>query len=160
MDDSILKEGGRMTIEWRPGMTIDNGAIDDDHRYLISLINDYECLMAEGFDQTAILKILDSLRYYTIYHFTREEATQRAVDYPSAESHAAEHKRLIDCVDYAIRLLSRDITSDRREEIKGQVARLLQNWLISHILKHDVTMRPYARNIRTVMGKAPPISSA
>jgi len=146
-------------VQWREGMAIDGGVIDDDHRHLISLINDYEELMAKGFDQGAILKVLQSLKFYTVYHFTREEAAQRAANYPEAETHAAEHKRLIDCVDYAMLLLGREIAGDRRDELKGQVARLLNNWLVSHIIKYDIPMRPYVRNMRLFMGKQAPIST-
>lgn len=148
-----------MPLQWRDGLSIDGGTIDDDHRYLIELINNYEDLMERPFDREAIVKILNSLKYYTVYHFIREEAAQREVDYPDQETHAAEHRRLIGCVDYAIRLLDQEIEGSRLEAIKSQVARLLNNWLIAHIIKFDIPMRPHFRNVKAFMGRRAPIST-
>ena len=148
-----------MPVQWRPAMAIDQAVIDDDHRYLISLINSVEALCSRDFDQAALLKVLDSLKYYTVYHFTREEAAQRAVSYPDADAHAAEHKRLIETVDRVIALVSQEIAPDKHERIRAEISALLKGWLVEHIIKHDIPMRPYVRNIRAFMGRAAPIST-
>ncbi|MEI6557516.1 MAG: bacteriohemerythrin [Rhodospirillaceae bacterium] len=148
-----------MAIEWRPAMAIDNAALDDDHRYLIGLINSVEALCQQSFDQGALLKILGSLKYYTVYHFVREEAAQRAAGFPHAEAHALEHKQLIATVDQAVALVSQEITPDKHERIRAEITALLNGWLIQHIIKHDIPMRPYVRNIRAFMGRAAPLST-
>jgi hemerythrin len=149
-----------MTVQWRAAMTIDKAVIDDDHRYLISLTNEVAAVIDQGFDQEALLKVLNSLKYYTVYHFVREEAAQRAADYPAAKDHAAEHRRLIGAVDQVIALLEQEIDPDKHERIKDQIALLLNNWLIAHIIKHDLPMRPYVQRMRAAMDGALPIIRA
>lgn len=148
-----------MAIQWRPAMAIDNGVIDDDHRHLIGLINSVAELCDHDFDQTALLKVLDSLKYYTVYHFAREEGAQRAAGFPDTEPHAREHRQLIETVDRVIALVSRDIAPERREPIRSEIMSLLKGWLVDHIIKHDIPMRPYVRNIRAFMGRSAPLST-
>ena len=148
-----------MPVQWRPAMSIDGATIDDDHRHLIGLINNVETLCAGEFDRTALLKVLDSLKYYTVYHFVREEAAQRAAVFPDCERHAGEPKRLVETVDRAIVLVSGDIPPDKREPVRREIMLLLKGWLIDHILKHDMSMRPYVRNIRAFMGRSAPLST-
>ena len=148
-----------MAVTWRPAMAIDQAVIDDDHRYLIELINSLESQCDRDFDQAALLKLLGSLKYYTVYHFVREEAAQRAANYPAADAHALEHKRLVETVDQVISLVSQEITSDKQERIREKISSLLKGWLVEHIIKHDIPMRPYVRNIRAFMGRSAPLST-
>ena len=148
-----------MPVQWRQTMGIDGAVIDDDHRYLIDLLNSVESLGNLDFDQAALLKVLSTLKYYTVYHFVREEAAQRAAGYPDAEAHAAEHKKLIETVDRVIALVEQEMSADKRERVCREINILLKGWLIDHIIKHDIPMRPYVRNIRAFMGRSAPLSS-
>ena len=148
-----------MPIQWRPAMAIDDGGIDDDHRHLIELINAAEALCDRAFDQGALLKILDSLKYYTVYHFVREEAAMRAAGYPDLEVHAGEHRQLVETVRKAVLLVSREIAPDRHERIRAEILTLLKSWLVDHIIKHDIPMRPYVRNNRAFAGRSAPVST-
>ena len=148
-----------MPVEWRPAMAIDRAAIDDDHRYLIDMTNSVEALCNRGFDQPALLKILDSLKYYTVYHFTREEAAQRAAAYPDVEAHAREHKKLIETVDRVIALVSQEITPDKQQRIRADIMALFKGWLVDHIIKHDIPMRPYVGTMRAATRGLAPLST-
>ena len=147
-----------MRIEWRTAMTVDGALIDDDHRYLFKLINAFNASLDREFDQGEIKTILSSLKYYTVYHFVREEAAQVAALYPDHARHSAEHRRLVGLVDRAVAMLEHDIPPDQQSRIKHQISRLLQNWLVTHIIKFDLPMRPHVRNIRSAMRGVTPIS--
>jgi hemerythrin len=147
-----------MAIQWRKALSIDGGVIDQDHRFLLKLINDYEALMEREFDQVAIIKVLQSLRYYTVYHFVREEAAQKGGKYADAELHAAEHRRLVSYVDQAIAMLEADSVHQKTREVKDEVARLLKNWLLDHIIKWDIPMRPFVKQMNTITNQYTPIS--
>ncbi|MEI6558672.1 MAG: hypothetical protein WCO00_09715 [Rhodospirillaceae bacterium] len=47
-----------MVVVWREAMSIDGGPIDDDHRYLFSLINEIESLLDGKFAKPEILTAL------------------------------------------------------------------------------------------------------
>jgi len=148
-----------MAIEWRPAMSVDGGVIDDDHRYLISLINQFNDAIDNDADLDEVRRILGSLKYYTVYHFVREQAAQKAAEYPSRESHAQEHKSLVESVDSVMKLLDGYVPGQKFDEVKEEIARLLRAWLVDHIIKHDLLMRPYVRKMSTLTGGYPPITA-
>ena len=51
------------------------------------------------------------------------------------------------------------MSADKRERVCREINILLKGWLIDHIIKHDIPMRPYVRNIRAFMGRSAPLSS-
>ena len=148
-----------MPVQWRPAMSIDGATIDDDHQHLIRLFNNVAALCDAEFDRQALLNALGALKYYTVYHFVREEAAQRASSFPDCAHHTVEHKQVVESVKHAIDLVSEEIQPERYESIRREIMVLLRGWLITHILKHDMSMRPFIRNSRAFMGRSAPLST-
>ncbi|MEI6560372.1 MAG: hypothetical protein WCO00_18400, partial [Rhodospirillaceae bacterium] len=48
-------------------------------------------------------------------------------------------------VENAIAVFEREIAEDKQERIKDGVIRLLQAWVVGHVLKHDIPMRSEIR---------------
>ena len=134
-----------MSIVWREAMSIDDGPIDDDHKFWISLANGLEAALDGGMDRKLIIETLNKLKYYTVYHFVREEAIQREIGFPDADAHAEKHRHLVGIVDNALKLFESEINEGKHERIRENVARLLSSWIIGHIVKHDLPMRSYIR---------------
>lgn len=154
-----------MRIQWREEMAIDHGLIDNDHKYLISIMNEF--CDSDPLEQTPdhLLNILSKLNTYTTIHFRREEALQRAVHYSFIDAHHHEHGDLLRAL-YSIHhgLFSFDTQAAEVPEdtvlIPGapdpatpagrvvrahrKVAEFLRHWLIDHIIKSDLRMKPYA----------------
>ena len=137
-----------MAISWRDAMSIDGGQIDDDHRHLFSLINEIERLLDGEFDVKEILVALKKLQYYTVYHFAREEAIQKQIGYAEWEEHAEKHRLLVANVGNAITVFEKEIAEYKHDRIRDNVLRLLQAWIVGHVLKHDIPMRSQIRNHR------------
>ena len=134
-----------MAIEWREAMSIDGGPIDDDHRFWMKLASDIDLAFENGVNRDAILEFLKKFKYYTLYHFVREEAIQKEIGYPYIEQHAEKHKQLVSVVDNAVKLFEQDISDDKSERLRNDVARLLNAWIVGHIVKQDMPMRDYIR---------------
>ncbi len=126
-------------------MSIDGGAIDTDHKFLISLINDFDAEFEKGFDQYRILDALKRLEYYTVYHFAREEAIQQQVNFPHYKEHADQHRHLRMNVKGALNLFSQEIPKSGQAAVKKRVGDLLRLWIMGHITKFDKELRPFVR---------------
>ncbi len=99
-----------MLIVWRDQMSVDGGLIDQDHRVLIGIINDFSATQPTPAAIPALQAILAKLDRYTQIHFEREEKLQRSIIYPFHDAHRRAHKDLI-------RQLS-----EVREELTSKVA--------------------------------------
>jgi hemerythrin len=140
-----------MPIQWRCEMAIDNDAVDHDHQVLIAVINEF---FDAGPDEHELLRmqgVLGKLEQYTHIHFAREEKLQVMVRYPYHDAHHQEHQELIrqlarirGMVDAAMQPEpAPDEATIRHLRIK--VDTLLHEWLVDHIIKSDLRMKPYAR---------------
>jgi len=151
-----------LSIKWRDGMEIDHGVIDEDHKTLIAIINQF--LDTANDDLTRSGRALEALGRYASVHFAREEALQQAVHYPERAVHQRQHQALFRQL-LAIRsqfeqLTARPDTSasqtaDQGPSIastKAQIGGLLQQWLFNHIIGSDFRMRPFAKAIDAQAG--------
>ncbi|MEI6986285.1 MAG: hemerythrin family protein [Rhodospirillaceae bacterium] len=133
----------KISIHWRYQLSIDGGAIDTDHKFLISLINEFEAEFEKGFDQYRILDALKRLEYYTVYHFQREKAIQQRIGFLDIKDHAEQHHQLNINVKGAIKLFSHEIPKTHQADVRNKLMRLLRLWIVGHVSTYDMKMKPY-----------------
>lgn len=128
-----------MPIHWNPNLSVGNDRIDHDHRHLIDLINQAErALEAKSINQLS--NRLAELDHYAGIHFKSEERIAKAVQFPHIgrihETHQQLAQVLLACkhkVDH----------SAWTAELAHDVHTLLRTWLIDHVIKEDLLMKPY-----------------
>jgi hemerythrin len=141
-----------MLIVWREQMSVDSGLIDEDHRSLIGIINEFAAAEAGPKAVPALARILTKLDHYTKTHFEREEGLQRAVDYPFRDAHRNAHKDLIRQLSELRARLKAEFAAKNADEIRAihaGMADFLHHWLIDHIIETDLRMKPYTKDMRT-----------
>lgn len=127
-----------MSLQWREQLSVANDLIDADHKYLIEVINEAEhCLSSR--QPAKLAAALDTLSRYSKVHFAREELLAKAAGYPEAAHLQASHEELLTQLDTTRRELG-DAWSDAVAE---QFSTLLRNWLINHVIKEDMLLKPY-----------------
>ncbi len=131
-----------MSIFWSNDMVIDGGLIDEDHRQLLEIINRFEATATRGTILSSVEDTLKSLHEYAEVHFRREEELQREIKFPHAASHRREHERLEKILEDVIHEATQLGREERRKTIVDTVD-LLRDWLMEHILKSDMEMKPY-----------------
>lgn len=142
-----------MTIEWRQEMSIDGGLIDHDHQVLIGVINEFCTPSPTGEEFTKMQTVLGELSEYTCTHFAREEKLQVQVRYPYESAHHREHQELIRKLDQIREMVDAAAISEDTHDVsevsvlRAKITGLLHDWLIDHILKSDLRMKPYAKSI-------------
>jgi hemerythrin len=131
-----------MAIVWREEMSVDGGVIDADHKALIALVNDVD-LVGPGTAMPAqLMAILGRLGSYARTHFDREQRLQLATGFTFAQAHEARHRGLLRELD----AMCAECESGPPGQIEAFHARLrdfLHNWLVDHIIKADLLMKPF-----------------
>lgn len=122
-------------IQWIPAYSIGNKEIDDQHKILFDMINEFFC--QEGMQAT--ISIFENLSSYIDLHFESEENLLRQINYPKTSEHIAKHDELR--VKFKLLL---DKLEDYSVEVHHKIALFLYNWLASHILKSDMDYKSYA----------------
>ena len=136
-------------IRWRAAMAIDQGLIDDDHRHLIDIINRFGNYVSRGTVGLAdAVDVLHALEFYAEAHFEREERLQRLIDYPESQLHHDEHQRLMQTLAEII-AKTRSVAEADTVEVVPELIRLLRAWLLDHVIKLDLHMKPYAGLMKT-----------
>lgn len=137
-----------MPIVWRDALSVGNDLIDADHRHLLSLINTVEDLLTTDRPRTDLLEAIDHLGNYTDFHFRREEQIMLRVQYAKYDDHKQAHGRLIEQLKQATQPILTPLeevsptTAGLPEETRDNVVELLRHWLVDHILKDDLKLKP------------------
>jgi hemerythrin-like metal-binding protein len=121
-----------MPIKWIPALSVNIGAIDEQHQKLITLINDLDAAMAQGKGNDILATILCELTDYTVSHFAYEETLFARHNYPDTFPHMAEHKMFVDQVSR----FKKDF-EDGKLALSIQIIAFLSEWLRRHIKGTD-----------------------
>lgn len=124
-----------MLFEWNESCETGIGAIDQDHKGLVDLINDLYEAMQDGTGGALLLPIFSALRHYTETHFAKEERFMVEGGAPDQEQHFQEHKMMMAKL---AELESRHRSGEAA--ISLQTLTFLRDWLKNHICAVDLAM--------------------
>ena len=153
-------------------MSVGNSIIDDQHRYLLCLMNTIELAIRDKDNKDILQMFLDQLFEYTEYHFDHEERLQEKIKFPKAAEHKKEHQRILsdlksirshfdkllatnepeDSVDLAaaeeitdeeLNSLLEDEQTGEEEKDLAELTALVRHWVIDHVIGDDLKMKPY-----------------
>jgi len=128
-------------FEWTPAIAVGITTIDDQHKKLISLINDVSDAMKARKATEVIGNILLELSDYTIYHFGNEEKAFEKYNYPDKAAHMATHKIYVDKIN---ELVERNKKGELGLSIS--VLDFLMEWITNHIMKTDMQYVPFFKD--------------
>ena len=135
-------------LSWRKEYRVGIEVIDDEHRYLFDLINAFHDTHLGGANRAAVEKILNLLVQYAEQHFQHEEAIMAEEGYPAQEAHCALHEEMY----LSLFRLAEQLGAGSRQ-IDTDTLRFVRNWLVAHIVKHDMEFADFLARRR----KAEPI---
>ena len=124
-------------IVWKNEFNIGNKAIDEQHQYLLSLLN--ELLENRRAMNISELKhVFNSLIHYANIHFHDEEQLMIKYKYPNFSEHKNEHRVFIDKLE----ALEVEFQLDNKH-VSYDIIFFLYDWLIKHILVSDKDFAPF-----------------
>ncbi len=128
----------RRFVAWKDEYSVGIEAIDDDHKQLLTLINNLQTAVfyptGEAFERQALKELVD----YTKYHFKREEELMQKHGYPDFETHKKQHDEMIAKVGRFM-----DEYEEDRESTTEGLTQFLKTWLIQHICGTDQAYSPF-----------------
>ena len=130
-----------MPITWRDDMATGAPTLDADHQQLFRIVNTIELAMsARRWDLAA--QAMDLLLRYVDEHFPKEEAIMEAVGFPDLDRHKRAHIDLTAKSRYLTQRFKAAKTPEDRTAIAETIQTFLDDWLLNHVIKEDVKIKP------------------
>ena len=119
-------------INWSESLSVKINSIDDQHKKLIDMINDFYDNVVNRSNNENISKLISEMKKYTIVHFNAEERYMKQFSYADYEAHKKEHDLFVSKVkDVEEKFNSGKLVMSL--EITG----FLKDWLKNHIQVTD-----------------------
>ncbi len=119
-------------IEWNNTLSIGIESIDDQHKNLINVINDFYADLKKESTEERLLSIIEKLKDYTVYHFQTEEDLFKEYNFDGYDEHKKEHDDFITTVeDYYERYKNGKLI------ISLEVTNFIKLWIFKHIMGTD-----------------------
>ena len=128
-------------ITWTDELNLGISKIDDQHRQLVDIINEFGEASQKGKGSRVMNKILNELVGYTQEHFADEERLLADSGFPQLAQHQAQHRQLLQKIER----FQYDFNQGGKR-ITAKVEEFLQYWLTSHILGDDKVYAAYVKN--------------
>ncbi|MEO8662283.1 MAG: bacteriohemerythrin [Bryobacteraceae bacterium] len=125
-------------VAWNQDYSGGIEAIDDDHRKLVTLLNELSVGLASDRPVRNLKLTLEALAKQTQNHFANEERLMRQHFYPDVLKHKAEHAKLmgqVQTLDAAVR--------SGRMALSQELVTFLEHWVVSHTLGMDKALATF-----------------
>ena len=119
-------------MPWKDSYSVNVKSIDEQHKKLVSIINELNNAMLYEKGRSVIGKVLKDLVDYTVSHFDYEEKLMEKNGYSDLENHKKIHKDLLKTVGKFY-----DEFSSGEVEMSKDIMDFLKTWLSEHILGSD-----------------------
>jgi len=124
-------------FEWDEKLSTGIPVIDEQHRKLVSFVNQLHEAMLQRRGKEVFGGIIDGLAKYTVYHFATEEKAFAAHGYEDAPGHVKAHKALLARVEeIALKHARGELT------VTSETLNFLIEWVGTHIMKDDMRYVP------------------
>ncbi|UCG77722.1 MAG: hemerythrin family protein [Nitrospirota bacterium] len=133
-----------MEIEWDDSLSIGIDEIDNQHKKLVSKINELMHAMGKGPDK-AREEILDTIIFLEDYmqvHFSSEEDYMINSKYPDYKEHIKEHDQFVSDIEK----MKEKVISHNKPTYLGlqtEIGHMLYSWVTNHIAKLDKALGEY-----------------
>ena len=117
-------------LTWQDDLNTGIEVIDDQHRRIVSMINQLHQAQARGV-ALVVADVIDELVDYTLSHFAFEEELMEEAGYPFCAAHRRVHEVFTKRVsEYRLRFQA-------GEDVVDELKSMLSRWLFNHIRNDD-----------------------
>ncbi len=131
------------SIQWDLTMSTGVDAIDNQHKQLITWLNDLLAAMSQGRGRSEIQAVLAKLGGYAVTHFGYEEDCMTKYKCPVAAQNAAAHQDFIATFNSLGEEYERNGAS---AHLVVRVESELMRWLVNHIKRTDTQLLPCVKS--------------
>ena len=131
-----------MAYAWDSSLESGYDKVDNQHRQLVSALNNLIEASKSGKGNSAVMETLDFLTGYAVKHFSDEEQLQVDYKYPDYLNHKRIHDEFKATV---VSLVGKVKKEGATEEIIGTLSSTIGSWLLNHIRGDDFRMAAYVK---------------
>ena len=132
-------------LTFTKSLSVDYEPLDNQHKRWIDLFNKIYQAYVNKSDSNSVKMVLKDLVDYTIWHFDFENKMMEKYDFQGYHDHKVQHDDILNEVSTICSKL------DNGEEISIiNILEFLKKWLINHILKTDLILGRYLKQIKAV----------
>ncbi len=131
-------------IEWSEELELGIPEIDEQHKKLVEMLNEFYTELEEGHKREAIEHFLQNLEDYLNYHLDYEEKFMEEKGFPETENHKKVHQ-----------MFKKLYAEEKKRYMDGDPKALRElvaftfSWLFSHIMKTDRKYAEYINNTKS-----------
>jgi len=115
-------------INWDDSLSVKINSIDDQHKKLVAMINEFYDSIINRTSNEGLLKLISEMKNYTVVHFSHEEKLMKQLNYPDFVEHKKEHDLFVAKV-----LDVEEKTKSGKLVVSIEITTFLKDWLKSHI---------------------------
>lgn len=115
-------------INWDDSLSVKINSIDDQHKKLVSMINEFYDSILNKASNDGLLKLIAEMKNYTVVHFSHEEKIMKQLNYPDFAEHKKEHDLFVSKV-----LDVEEKTKNGKLVVSLEITTFLKDWLKGHI---------------------------
>jgi len=119
-------------FEWNESHGVGNDILDDQHKQLIGIMNDYYFSMIQGKGDIKAKTYLEQLLAFAASHFAYEEEYLAGKGYPDLKNHKEEHDSFICSIKDFLRVASTPTIS-----LPIDMLKFIKKWEQQHMLLTD-----------------------
>ena len=134
-------------LTWCEDYTIHIPSIDNEHKVLLSMLNDIEQLfpLEAPIQIPLAIAALDRFAAAVQRHFESEERFLLFNNYPDLAAHQAEHLQLLERMERF-----RKRFSEERKPFNERMLLFLRDWFARHLILYDSRIGTYYRGKETI----------
>jgi hemerythrin len=127
-------------MKWIEEYATGNDRIDEQHRMIFKMAEDFRTSLDEGGGETTYGTLLDFLEHYIRAHFGYEDRCMVEYHCPAVEKNRQAHAKFIEILR---EFRQRYDTNGYRLLDAREIVDTLDDWLSKHILRIDITLKEY-----------------
>lgn len=123
-------------IEWKKEYEINVPEIDKQHQKLFEIAASAEQLLLIPTDLDKyddIVKIINELRDYVVFHFNSEQQLLQKIKYPKILSHIVYHNDFVE----KINTIDLDKVDNMQQKNLIEILNFIMQWIAEHVLGDD-----------------------
>ena len=120
-------------ISWETKFNTGIERIDFEHRIFLELVNSFKIALDENSPHLELVRILNEIETYAVFHFTSEENCMYAIKYPEYKKHQMLHFDLLEQFNLA------------KHQKLGYTKfyEFIKDWFINHTVYEDKKIKDY-----------------
>jgi len=126
-------------LHWDYTLTTGDELLDNQHRYLIQILNRLGTAINIGDGRENINRILGTLKFYADWHFGKEEQCMESYRCPAADRNKKSHSSFIEKYN---QFHSEYNDSGGSTELALKIHEFIFDWIVKHILAVDSELFP------------------